>query len=207
VADDEPKPRTVDRTGQAERDWVDGETERRHGRWTKRKQSIDSARRMLRAGMTSLELHRSAVERAMTISTVSSPPVGRSSPNSERERPGPPAQQPLHPDPRYQEGWFVIRRRLEDVHRLLDEAEGLGATAVSTMLAEEKNRLILVDGRGHSCEAVVDLLGREVAGSSRTVWRIRRNQAVVVLGYAVSTVDGERLPERDDPGVRRVRID
>jgi len=201
------KERVVDRTGQAERDWVADHADRRRERWDKKKRAIDSDRRMRRAQMTALELHRHAIEREAKISTVSAPPVGRSSPNSETQRVGPPRQQTLDQDPRYQEAWFVIRRRLEDVHRLLDEAEGLGPTAASTMLTEEKNRLILVDGRGHSCEAVVDLLGREVAGTSKTVWRVRRNEAVKVLGYPVSTVDGEPLPDPDDSRLRRVVID
>lgn len=209
MADAEPvKHRTIDRTGQAEREYVDDIiTPRSHERWAKRKRSIDSERRMRRADMTALELHRHAVEREGKLSTVAAAQVGLSSPNSERQMPGPPRQQTLDQDPRYLEAWYVIRRRLEDVHRLLDEAEGHGPTAVSTMTSDEKNRLILVDGRGHSCEAVVDLLGREVAGSSRTVWRIRRNEAEKVLGYPVSTVDGERLPDRDDARVRRVVID
>ena len=195
-------PREIVRDGTAayEREWVADHADRRRDRWDKRKRQLDTDRRIKRAGMTALQLHHLAVEREAKISTVSAPPVGRSSPSSEHERVGPPRQQTLDDDPRWREIWFVVRRRLEDAHRLLDEAEGHGPTAASTMMKEEKDRLILSEGRGLSCDAVVDLLGREVAGSSRTVWRVRREAGM-------STVDGEPLPERDDPRVRRVVID
>lgn len=194
----QPGDRVVDRTGQAEREWVDDEAERRRQRWEKRKRQLDTDRRLGRAGMSALELHHLAVERAGRLSTVAAGSVEPSRGGGERA--GPPRQQTLDDDPRWREAWYVIRRRLEELHRLLDEAEGLGPVAASTMLKEEKDRLIVSDGRGLSCDAVVDLLGREVAGSSRTVWRVRREAGV-------STVDGEPLPDRDDPRVRRVQID
>ena len=208
MSDSPSVERTIDRTAQAEREWIDEEAERRRARFDKRKPQLDQDRRIRRAEMTLLELHRHAIERQAKISSVSAGPVGRSSPNSERQRPGPPAQQQLDDDPRWREAWKVIRRRFEDVHRLLDEAEGLGPSAVASLLSDEKDRLILTEGRGHSCQAVVDLLGREVAGSARTVFRVRREKAEGVLGHAVSTIDGERLEDlREKPGVRRVRID
>lgn len=214
--------------GDPEAERVDPEWEGAHARargerWEKRKRGIDADRRMARAEMSRLDLHRHAVERAGRLSTVGASTVGRQSPNSERQNPGPPGQQQLDDDPRWRETWQIIGRRLEAAHRLLDEYEGLGATAESTMTAAEKDRRILIEGRGHSCEAVVDLLGREVAGSPRTVWRKRKNTQCPpgepdretdefrILGYAVRTSDGEPLdaPEvvLSKPGLRRVRVD
>lgn len=216
TADEPRKDRVVDGTAAFEREWADGESVRRATRWEKRKRSLDADRRMTRAEMSKLDLHRHAVERAGRLSTVGAGPVGRSSPNSERQMPGPPTQQQLDDDPRWRETWQVIGRRLEAAHRLLDEYEGLGATAESTMTAMEKDRRILIEGRGHSCEAVVDLLGREF-GSARTIWRKRKathdatTDQFRLLGYAVRTIDGEPVEAPETvlakPGLRRVRVD
>lgn len=199
--------------------WEDAHTRTSRQQWGERKRSLDADRRMARARMNLLDLHRNAVWRAGRLSTVGAGPVGRSSPNSERQLPGPPNQQQLDDDPRWRETWQVIGRRLEAAQRLLDEYEGLGATAESTMTAAEKDRRILIEGRGHSCEAVVDLLGREVAGSARTVWRKRKNtqdpehgtDEFRLLGYAVRTIDGEPVEAPETvlakPGLRRVRVD
>ena len=212
-APDPPHERVIVRDGTAayERGWAEVESRQREERWEKRKRSIDAERRERRAEMTALELHRHAIERQAKLSTVAAGSVEPSRGKSERA--GPPLQQLLDDDPRWRENWAVIRSRLHRVHELLDEAEGLGASAEKTMLSSEKDRAILVQGRGYSCDAVVDLLGRDVAGSSRTVWRKRRNtqnpesEEFRILGLAVSTIDGQPLPPPGDPRVRRVRMD
>ena len=115
-----------------------------------------------------LGLHRRAVGRLAKLSAA-------------------PGQQRLDDDQIWREHWHVIRSRLERVHDKLDEAEGLGPAAVRTMLAEEKDRAILSQGRGFTARAVVDLLGADIAGSPETVRRVRRKH-----GYRSG--DGEPLP-------------
>jgi hypothetical protein len=191
---------------------VQAEADRRRTQFEKRKRGFDSERRQRRAGLTLLELHRHAVEREIRLSTVAAanPEAGRGGgSDGSVNRLGAPAgqiligsQQLMEDDPRYEEHLRVIRSRLEGWHELLDEAEGLGATAVKTMLSEEKDREILTKGRGLSAQAVVDLLGRDITGSPETVRRVRRKNGC-------SAKDGELLP--DPPArsgnVRRVVID
>lgn len=193
----------VDDVERVPADWEETRARRREEKFSKVRRDLDANRRMQRSQMTAIELHRLAIERQTTLSTVPAGPVGQSSPNSERQSPGPPTQQLQDDDPRWREVGYVIRRRLEDWHRLLDEAEGLGPSAVSTLDGDDKDKLILSQGRGHSCDAVVDVLGREVAGSARTVFRVRKKAGV-------STLTGEPIENigsiANRPGVRRVSV-
>lgn len=189
----------MDGTAKMEADWLDIEAERRIERWAKRKRSIDAERREHRALMSTLELHRHAVERLGKLSAV---PAGNVEPSrGGSERAGPPAQQLLDDDYRWRDGWSVIRSRLERAHELLDEAEGVGPVAsTTTMLAEEKDKRIIADGEGLSAVAVVEKLGRDIAGSPETVRRVRK-------AAGRSTRDGSRLEQPPAHGpVRRVVI-
>jgi hypothetical protein len=167
---------------------VDAETEelfarRREARFAKRKQAFDAERRQQIALTDVLGLHRSAIERQATISTVKAGSTERGRGGSEPS--GPPQQQMLDDDPRWRESWTVIRSRLERVHELLDEAEGLSTVAATTtMLGVEKDRRVISDGEGLSPVAVVEKLGRDIAGSPETVRRIRKK-------FERSTVDGQ----------------
>lgn len=210
------QPAAGSRTDRDEVERVDLEWEERHARkreerFAKDKLQIDTARRDGRRRMTPFELHRHAVERLAKISTVAAGNVEPSRGGDERV--GPPKQQRIEDDPRWQEHEFIVRRRLELMHQLLDEAEGLGSQAARTLTREEKNRMVLTQGRGYTCEVVVDLLGREIAGSVRTVWRIRKNTQSIdseeyrILGFAVSTIDGEPTADRPQPALRRVVIE
>lgn len=195
-------------------DWLKAETERRHHRFTRRQQQFDADRRLQRAELTTLELHRLAIEREAKLSTVAAGNVEPSRGGSDRI--GPPRQQLLDDDPIWREHWQIIRSRLLRAHESLDEAEGLGANAVRTMLTDEKDLEVLRKGRGLSAQAVVDLLGRDIAGSAETVRRKRRRthdqttREFQLLGFAVSVKDGEPILDRSDrpPNqLRRVVID
>lgn len=168
---------------------VDSKTEdeyaqRRAERFLKRARQFAEQRRERRAGTDTLQLHREAIERAMTLSAVGGSSVGRSSPSSESQRVGPPRPQLLDDDPRWREHWTVIRSRLERVHELLDEQEGHGTVAATNlMLGAEKDKLILhPSNRGLRAQAVVDKLGSEIAGSVETVRRVRRANSLDHLG-------------------------
>ena len=83
----------------------------------------------------------------------------------------------------------MIESRLRRVHELLDEAEGLGPVAAKTLLGSEKDDLIIREGLGLSPLAVVEKLGRDIAGSPETVRRVRRARGR-------SMKDGSTLDER-----------
>jgi hypothetical protein len=158
--------------------------ERRGERFAKRARGFAEERTARRAAMDLLALHRAAIERQGTLSTVKAG-------STERGRGGvetfgfPPSQQQLDDDPRWREHWQVIRSRLLRVHELLDEAEGHGTVAGNMqMLGVEKDRLILSrENQGLSAQAVVDKLGSHIAGSAETVRRIRRNNGLDHRGY------------------------
>lgn len=173
----------IDQVERIDEAWEEREARRREDRFSKRKRVIDSERRSTRAVMTAFELHRSAIERQAKISTVAAGNVEPS--RSTSTGAGPPNQQQLDDDPRWQEHWSVIRSRLERIHELLDEAEGLSAVAsLTTMTGVEKDRLIVdAANRGLRAQAVVDKLGSDIAGSAETVRRIRRRMGYDHLGH------------------------
>jgi hypothetical protein len=164
--------------------WLETEARRREERFEKRWLSFDASRRSERAGMTALELHRLAAERAARLSTVAAGNIEPSRGGGDSA--GVPAQQVLDDDPVWREHWRIIRSRLERVHEKLDEAEGIGRTAQSTrMLGVEKDRLILTQGVDLSNQAVVDLLGADIAGSAKTVERVRKAAGVNNRGHPI----------------------
>ena len=188
-------------------------------RWKRIKGENATRRRKERDAMSTIDLHRAALERAIKLSTVRAAAVGSSSPSSTHpsknlalDRSG---AQLVEDDPRWTESQLIIRRRVEKLHDLLDEYEGLGsaAQAAAAMDSYDKNARILKEGRGHPCDVVVDLLGREIAGSPRTVWRVRQrthdpdSQEWKILGYAVSTIDGTPLESTPRGPIRRVVIE
>jgi hypothetical protein len=178
--------------------WLAAESDHRRERFQKRRLHFDSARRQHRHTLTALALHHLAIERAAPLSTVQAASIEPIRPG-ESAYAGPPRQQLLDDDPRWVEHWHVIRSRLERVHELLDEFEGLGATAVKTMSSHEKDREIITRGRGLSAQAVVDLLGSDIAGSAETVRRVRRRERL-------SGKDGTPLPEPSAQHQRRIQI-
>ncbi len=171
-----------DEVERVDREWEETEARRREDRFEKRKRSIDADRRSSRAALTALDLHRLAVQRSTTLSTVG---AGNVAPTRGGGDPvGPPQQQRLDDDPRWRETWTVIRARLERANELLDEAEGLSTVAATTtMLGVEKDRRVIMEGEGLSPVATVEKLGSEIAGSPETFRRIRKR-------YDRTTLDG-----------------
>lgn len=159
--------------------------ERASGRFDRRKREFDSERRQHRAHMSSLELHRWIVEHAVRLSTVAAGNIEPSPRDSTTGTPPPPRQQTLEDDPRYRENMTVIRKRLEFTADLIDEAEGHSTVASTTgMLSDEKDKLICArENEGLRAQAVVDRLGSHIAGSARTVQRIRQREHLDSLGY------------------------
>jgi hypothetical protein len=199
------RPRTIDRTDRAYRAWLDSEADIRRGRHEQRARRHNAERDTQRAAMSTLQLHHHALELAVTLSTV---PAG----GIEKSRGGGDpqilagSQQLLDDDPRWREHWAVIRSRLLRALALLDEHRGHGPVPNPDMTGPEKDRLILTEGEGYSAEAVVALLGAHVAGSARTVRRVRK-----LAGR--DPKDG-RHPDTPTPpptpastAVRRVRIE
>lgn len=158
-------------------------TERAHGRFDRRRREFESERRQQRAGMDTFALHRWVVEHQVALSTVAG---GNIEPSRGGGEPGgPPRQQQLDDDPRWREIWAVIRRRLEQAADLIDEAEGHSTVAsTANMIGAEKDRLILDRANaGLRAQAVVDRLGSHIAGSAKTVQRVRREAGLDHLGH------------------------
>lgn len=172
-----------DEVERVDRGFEEAMARRREDRWEKRKVTIDSERRAARRAITEpLELHRLLIERLAKISTVA---AGNVEPSRGGGDPaGPPKQQLLSDDPRWQESQAVIRARLERLHELLDEAEGLGTVAgTSAMIGAEKDRLIDREGVGLVAEAVVEKLGMERVGSATYIRRYRKAHNLDNRGY------------------------
>lgn len=165
--------------------WEDQEAQERRQAHETLARDLAAERRERRQRTSTLQLHRQALARMTRMSTV---PAGNVAASRGGDPPaGPPAQQLLDADPRLREHWQVIRSRLELTHDLLDGYE-LGAGGDVVLSGVEKDRLILVRGAGLSAAGVVGLLGTGVAGSVRTVERVR-------LAAGVSVRDG--LPRED----------
>lgn len=181
--------------------WLEERARRREERHAKRRQEQDAVRRLERAGMSSFALHREVVERYTRLSTVpaSTPEPSRGHADSAL----PPIQQRLDDDPRWQERDRILRASLERMLELLDEAEGLGTVATTRqMLGAEKDKRILAEV-GLSPMAVVEKLGRDIAGSPETVRRVRRKDGR-------SAKDGTLATDKPTPAsgtVRRVVIE
>lgn len=144
-------------------------------------------RRERRARLSTLELVRTALEQALTISTV---PAGSIEPlRGGGDQGGVPRQQQLEDDPRWDVADRIIRRQALVLHDLLDEAKGLSRSATAATLdGVEKNRAILTEGEGLIAEDVVAALGREY-GSASFVRRLRKERGLDTRGY--------EKPERD----------
>lgn len=187
-----------------DRGWEEQNARHREERFAKHQRASQAERRERRASLGALELHRHAVERALRLSTVA---AGNVEPGRGGDGPaGPPHQQTMDDDPRWREHEAVLRSRLERMHELLDEAEGHGSVSgTALMTTEHKNWLILAE-EGLSPIAVVEKLGRDIAGSPDTVRRIRR-------AHGRSALDGRKTDATGSAEVpiwaraRRVVID
>lgn len=154
----------------------------REERNAKRRLRFDAERRDRRARTDTLSLHREAMERAMTMSTVKAGSTERSRGGGDGPG-GPGRQQLLTDDPRWEDATRIVRKRILQMLDLLDEAEGTGhAQAVAAMDGTEKDRVILDEGRGLIAEQVVAELGPEY-GSASYIRKLRRARGLDNRGY------------------------
>jgi hypothetical protein len=176
-------------TWHAERDQVEPVDAQTAERFARDREEHDRGRRIRfanrrrdgRARLTTLDLVRTAIETAITISTVA---AGNIEPSRGGNDPvGVPRQQMLEDDPRWQVAERIIRRQALVLHDLVDEARGLsGAVAVAALDSIEKDREILDAGVGLVAEDVVAALGREY-GSATYVRRLRKREGLDTRGY------------------------
>lgn len=160
-------------------------------RHAKRRLRFDSERRSRRERTSTVDLLAEAMTRAARLSTVQASQLeqaraGVDTPN------GPPRQQTLTDDPRWEDSVRVIRRRVLMLLDLLDEAEGTGhAAVVAAMDGADKDRLIVQEGRGLIAEMVVAELGPEI-GSAAYVRRLRRSLGLDSRGYPADVAAPKR---------------
>lgn len=139
-----------------------------------RKLRFATDRRSRRAGMPLADLLRVAIRALAAEQAISTVPAG----SVEVSRGGgtsvgPGHQQTFDDDPRYRFAKQQLRHWTEQVLGLQEEARGLGPVAGAVMmLGSEKDKEIL-KLEGPTPREVVALLGPQVAGSPRTVERVR----------------------------------
>lgn len=158
-----------------ERKWVSEEADERRDRSDARKQRISNTRRATRSRLSDWQLVEEAREGEILLSTVGAAQVG-SSPHGAEIAGGraiPISTQRLDDDPRWRLAKRQLRRAAEQLLDLGDEIRGHGVAATATiMLGEHKDAEILACV-GLKPREVVQHLGREVAGGTRTVERVR----------------------------------
>ena len=135
-----------------------------------RKRRFATERRELRELQSIRDLILRALAAESLLSTV---PAG----STERSRGGGsadlPRQHELADDPRYKYAVVQVRRSVQQLLDLQEEVRGFGVAAGAVlMLSGEKDEEIL-KLKGASPRDVVEALGREVSGGTRTVERVR----------------------------------
>lgn len=150
-----------------------------------RRRRFDAERRERRTRMTTLALLAEATQRSARLSTVkASNPEPMLIRGGGGDGPsGPPRQQSLNDDPRWEDATRIVRKRVMQMLDLIDEAEGTGhGQVVAAMDGTEKDRLLLDEGRGLVAEQVVAELGPEY-GSASYVRKLRRARGLDNRGY------------------------
>lgn len=144
----------------------------RRDRSDKRKARISSERRSARARQDDWQLVMDAREAEMLLSTVKAANPESGARGSESTMVGPTTQR-LDDDPRWRLAKRQLRRAAEQLLDLADEIRGHGVAVTATVqLGEHKDAEILACV-GLKPREVVQHLGREVAGGTRTVERVR----------------------------------
>ena len=161
--------RQLDYVEAIEGEWLDAHVDDRREYSDARKRRFATDRRAARGSLSTRQLLALAFAAEPALSTV--PAAG-----FERGRGGGSGllqhQQTFEDDPRYRYAMRQVRHFAEQLLDLQEESRGLGVAAVEAlMIASEKDKEIL-KVRGTPRE-VFELLGKEIAGSPRTVERVR----------------------------------
>jgi hypothetical protein len=161
----------VERVGLDQRmDLTDAEVKTRREHSDSRRRRVNEERRAARTRVSEYELVSQVREAELLLSTVAA--ANRETSSSESQRVGPSTQR-VDDDPRWRLAKRQLRRSAEQLLDLAEEIRGHGiAAGATTQLGEHKDAAIL-ECAGLKPREVVQHLGREVAGGSRTVERVR----------------------------------
>jgi hypothetical protein len=155
----------------AERQWVAVEAEERRDHSDGRKRRIANDRRAAQARMSDWELVLEAREAEFLLSTVGAASTGPTQ-GGESQRVGP-STQLLEQDPRWRLAKHQLRRAAEQLLDLAEEIRGHGIAATATVQLGEHKDAEILKCVGLKPREVVHHLGKEVAGGTRTVERVR----------------------------------
>jgi hypothetical protein len=197
--------------GRVDRDWEDANADRRRERFAKRKPAMTADLRGRLRAMDVDTLRAWVLAETTAMSTVRAGNVEPSRGGSDSAEP--PRQQALSDDPRWTRYEEIEKRGLLLKADLILEAKGHGVHATGDRSSREAARLIVDRGRGLSCKETARLpdLSEFPGITPAFVRRVREVQGtgladLDVLGYPVSTIDGEAKMSAQDAGVRRVAI-
>lgn len=117
---------------------------------------------------------REVVLEALSPSVESTVPAGSVEPSRGGDGPGlPPRQQLRDDDPRVRLAKQQLRRAAESLIRLRWEDHGWESSAAATVMLGEHKDVEILRCEGARPREVVELLGAQTAGGSRTVERVR----------------------------------
>ena len=164
--------RQHDHVEAVEGEWLDAEAETRREFSDGRKRRFAADRRSARANLSTREMLAIVFAVEQTFSAVSAANIAAGGGGD--DKPMPPHQHPLLSDPRYEHQMRQLRRHAENLLDLQEEGRGLGIATVSSALVDvEKDEEILARV-GETPGEVVKALGKQVAGATRTVERVRQ---------------------------------
>lgn len=139
-----------------------------------RKRRFATDRRATRAGMPLAELLRLTIQALAAEPVLSTVPAGNIEPTrGNGDGASLQHQQALDDDPRYRYAQHQLRHWTEQLLGLQEESRGLGVVAGAVLMLAEHKDVEILKLEGPSPRDVVNLLGSQVAGSARTVERVR----------------------------------